>query len=73
MCLNQREAGELVAAAAQTGLVLQVGYMRRYAEAFVRASRLGPGCRRSDRDLAMTPPRQLRTTGFSNSSCDNRV
>ena len=40
MCLNLRECDEVVAAQAQTGKVVQVGYMRRYAPAFVEACRL---------------------------------
>jgi predicted dehydrogenase len=39
MCLTLREADALVAAQERTGLVLQVGYMRRYAEAFAEARR----------------------------------
>ena len=37
MCLTLREADEISAAAAHAGVVVQVGYMRRYAPAFVEA------------------------------------
>lgn len=40
MCLTLREADAIVAAQRDTGLVLQVGYMRRYAPAFLEACRL---------------------------------
>jgi predicted dehydrogenase len=42
MCLNLREADELIAAQARAGVTVQVGYMRRYAPAFVEACRLVP-------------------------------
>jgi predicted dehydrogenase len=35
MCVTAREAGEIIAAQNQSGLVVQVGYMRRYAPAFL--------------------------------------
>lgn len=37
MCMTLREADEIGAAQAQAGVVVQVGYMRRYAPAFVEA------------------------------------
>jgi predicted dehydrogenase len=37
MCVNQREAKEIVAARQKNGVVVQVGYMRRYAPAFLYA------------------------------------
>lgn len=37
MCMNLDEADALAAAEAETGRVVQVGYMRRYAPAFVEA------------------------------------
>jgi predicted dehydrogenase len=37
MCVNQREAQEIVAARQKNGVVVQVGYMRRYAPAFLYA------------------------------------
>lgn len=40
MCLNEDEARELVAAQERTGLVVQIGYMRRYAAAFLEGCRL---------------------------------
>jgi predicted dehydrogenase len=40
MCLTLREVDEIVAAQQQSGGVVQVGYMRRYAPAFVQACRL---------------------------------
>jgi predicted dehydrogenase len=40
MCLTRREADEVVDAQQRTGLVVQVGYMRRYAAAFREACRL---------------------------------
>lgn len=41
MCLTLREADEIIAAARrQPGLVVQVGYMRRYAPAFLAACRM---------------------------------
>jgi predicted dehydrogenase len=46
MCLTLREADAIVAAQQASGLVVQVGYMRRYATAFLEALReissLGP-------------------------------
>jgi predicted dehydrogenase len=42
MCLTLREADAIAAAQAQAGVVVQVGYMRRYASAFVEACRLLP-------------------------------
>ncbi|HXF64667.1 MAG TPA: hypothetical protein VNK95_23750, partial [Caldilineaceae bacterium] len=38
-CLTLREADEISAATARAGVVVQVGYMRRYAPAFVEACR----------------------------------
>jgi predicted dehydrogenase len=35
MCVTRREAEEIIAAQEQSGLVVQVGYMRRYASAFL--------------------------------------
>ena len=35
MCVTRREAEEIIAAQEQSGLVVQVGYMRRYAPAFL--------------------------------------
>lgn len=40
MCLTLREADEIIAAQRETGVTVQVGYMRRYAPAFVQACRL---------------------------------
>lgn len=40
MCLTLREADAVIAAQRRTGLTVQVGYMRRYAPAFVEACRL---------------------------------
>jgi predicted dehydrogenase len=40
MCVTLREADEIVAAQARTGLVVQVGYMRRHAAAFAEARAL---------------------------------
>lgn len=40
MCLTLREADAIIAAQRQTGLVVQVGTMRRYAPAFIEARRL---------------------------------
>jgi predicted dehydrogenase len=40
MCLTPREADALVAAEARSGLVVQVGYMRRCAPAFLEACRI---------------------------------
>ena len=37
MCMNQREANEIVAAQQKNRVVVQVGYMRRYAPAFLYA------------------------------------
>src|SRR5246127_3685219 len=37
MCMNQREAQEIVAARQKNGVVVQVGYMRLYAPAFLYA------------------------------------
>jgi predicted dehydrogenase len=42
MCLTLREADAVCAAQARAGTVVQVGYMRRYAPAFVEACRLLP-------------------------------
>ena len=43
MCLTLREADAVAEAQARTGLTVQVGYMRRYAPAFLEACRLLPG------------------------------
>lgn len=40
MCLNFGEADAIIAAQAKAGVVVQVGYMRRYAPAFVEACRM---------------------------------
>ena len=40
MCMTLREADEISAAQERAGVIVQVGYMRRYAPAFVEASRL---------------------------------
>lgn len=40
MCLTLREADEVAAAGERAGRVVQVGYMRRYAPAFLEACRL---------------------------------
>ena len=40
MCITLREADEIIAAQERTGLVVQVGYMRRHATAFVEARAL---------------------------------
>ncbi len=40
MCVNLREADEIIAAQARAGVTVQVGYMRRYAPAFVQACEL---------------------------------
>jgi predicted dehydrogenase len=40
MCISLQEADAIVAAAANAGVTVQVGYMRRYAPAFVEACRL---------------------------------
>ena len=37
MCINHREAAQIVAAQKSRGVVVQVGYMRRYAPAFLAA------------------------------------
>jgi predicted dehydrogenase len=37
MCMTLREADEVIATQKQTGVTVQVGYMRRYATAFVQA------------------------------------
>ena len=42
MCLTLREADQVAEAQARTGLAVQVGYMRRYAPAFLEACRLLP-------------------------------
>lgn len=42
MCLTPREADAIVAAQARAGVTVQVGYMRRYAPAFIEACRLVP-------------------------------
>lgn len=42
MCLTLREADAIQAAQARAGLAVQVGYMRRYAPAFLDACRLLP-------------------------------
>jgi predicted dehydrogenase len=39
MCLSLQEADAIIAAQAQSGTVVQVGYMRRYAPAFMEAKR----------------------------------
>lgn len=39
MCMSLREADEIVAAQLRAGVTVQVGYMRRYAPAFVEACR----------------------------------
>ncbi|MFN8489500.1 MAG: Gfo/Idh/MocA family oxidoreductase [Caldilineaceae bacterium] len=40
MCINLREADEIIAAQAKAGVTVQVGYMRRYAPAFLEACAL---------------------------------
>ncbi|MCZ7679292.1 MAG: hypothetical protein M5U28_11255 [Sandaracinaceae bacterium] len=40
MCLTLREADEVIAARRRAGVVVQVGYMRRYASAFTEACAL---------------------------------
>lgn len=40
MCMTLREADEIIAAQEASGLVVQVGTMRRYAPAFIEATRL---------------------------------
>ena len=42
MCMTLREADEISAAQEHAGVTVQVGYMRRYAPAFVEACRLIP-------------------------------
>ena len=42
MCMTLREADEISAAQEHVGVTVQVGYMRRYAPAFVEACRLIP-------------------------------
>jgi predicted dehydrogenase len=42
MCLTPAEADAIVAAQERSGVTVQVGYMRRYAPAFVEACRLVP-------------------------------
>ena len=42
MCLNAREAGEIIAARDRTGRTVMVGYMRRFAPAFTEAVKLLP-------------------------------
>ena len=42
MCMTLREADEIVAAQRGSRVIVQVGYMRRYAPAFVEACRLLP-------------------------------
>jgi predicted dehydrogenase len=42
MCMTLREADEISAAQERAGVTVQVGYMRRYAPAFVEAVRLIP-------------------------------
>jgi len=42
MCITLREADEIIAAQARAGVTVQVGYMRRYAPAFVEACQLMP-------------------------------
>ena len=42
MCISPAEAYAIIAAQAQAGVTVQVGYMRRYAPAFVEACRLLP-------------------------------
>jgi len=42
MCISLREADEIIAAQARASVTVQVGYMRRYAPAFVEACRLIP-------------------------------
>lgn len=40
MCTTLREADEIIAAQAKAGVIVQVGYMRRYAPAFLEACQL---------------------------------
>ena len=42
MCISLQEADAIIAAQASAGVTVQVGYMRRYAPAFVEACRLVP-------------------------------
>lgn len=42
MCITLREADEIIAAQARPGVTVQVGYMRRYAPAFIEACQLLP-------------------------------
>lgn len=42
MCLSPREADDIIAARDRSGLTVMVGYMRRYAPAFVEAAELLP-------------------------------
>lgn len=42
MCMTLREADEISAAQERAGITVQVGYMRRYAPAFVEATRMLP-------------------------------
>jgi predicted dehydrogenase len=42
MCMTLREADEIAAAEARAGVIVQVGFMRRYAPAFVDACRIIP-------------------------------
>jgi predicted dehydrogenase len=42
MCLSPREADEIIAARDRTGLTVMVGYMRRFAPAFLEAKELMP-------------------------------
>jgi predicted dehydrogenase len=42
MCMTMREADEIVAAQERAGVVVQVGYMRRYAPAFLEAAKMLP-------------------------------
>jgi predicted dehydrogenase len=42
MCMTLREADEIAAAQARAGVIVQVGFMRRYAPAFVEACRILP-------------------------------
>ena len=42
MCITLREADEIIAAQERAGVTVQVGYMRRYAPAFVEACQLMP-------------------------------
>ena len=40
MCITLREADAIIEARRKAGVIVQVGYMRRYAPAFIRASQL---------------------------------